>query len=326
MDNTSRSLMLDDNYKPAFSGHETFPLRYGWLKKAYDAILEASRSDEASDVFNDEASIARFGVGRNMVAAIRHWAVACGVCESKDAKKTRSIITKFGHLIFADDGLDPFLESPATLWLLHWELASYSSIGVRQNKTTWQWVFNYLPGMSFEKDDLIAGIKKFAETCEWTRLAPITIKNDVECFIRTYESRQADRSSTEDALSSPLSELGLIRGFRGHFQLIRGPKPSLPNPVFVLALDQFWKRLGSMRSLSFEAVAYERGSPGRIFLLDEADLAERLFAIEEVSNGIFTWSETAGLKQVLRTAEFTEEQISQLYRQSYMGSKLQEAA
>ena len=25
------------NSKPVFSGHETFPLRYGWLKKVYDA-------------------------------------------------------------------------------------------------------------------------------------------------------------------------------------------------------------------------------------------------------------------------------------------------
>ena len=27
------------DYRPKLSGHETFPLRYGWLKKALDAVF-----------------------------------------------------------------------------------------------------------------------------------------------------------------------------------------------------------------------------------------------------------------------------------------------
>lgn len=37
-----RGPLFRDDYKPLFSGHETFPLRYGWLKKAFDATAESS--------------------------------------------------------------------------------------------------------------------------------------------------------------------------------------------------------------------------------------------------------------------------------------------
>jgi len=47
-------------------------------------------------------------------------------------------------------------------------------------------------------------------------------------------------------------------------------------------------------------VAHEPGSPGRVFLLDENDVADRLLALEDFTKGSFRWSETAGLKQVIR--------------------------
>ena len=61
-------------------------------------------------------------------------------------------------------------------------------------------------------------------------VAPTTIKNDVACFIRTYVPQQASRpAGNDDALESPLTELGLIKaiGRRDGFRFVRGPKPSL---------------------------------------------------------------------------------------------------
>ena len=48
-------------------GHETFPLRYGWLKKAFDAVAEEEATGNERSVFLAADAIARFGVGRNMV-------------------------------------------------------------------------------------------------------------------------------------------------------------------------------------------------------------------------------------------------------------------
>jgi hypothetical protein len=71
-----------------FSGHETFPLRQLWLRKAYDEVRMCQPSAPKS-IFSDEQSIVRFGVGRNMVTAIRHWSVACGfMCENSDGTRT----------------------------------------------------------------------------------------------------------------------------------------------------------------------------------------------------------------------------------------------
>ncbi len=40
----ARGPLYQDKYRPQFSGHETFPLRYGWLKKAVEANDTAGMS------------------------------------------------------------------------------------------------------------------------------------------------------------------------------------------------------------------------------------------------------------------------------------------
>lgn len=324
MHNIIRSPLYDDSYKPTFSGHETFPLRYGWLKKAYDALATLGDDAVGRDLFTDDSAIGRFGVGKNMVTSMRHWATCCGIIT--DSGKGQLKPTELGDLIFGPEALDPYLEHPATLWLLHWQIASYDTTGRRPNKTTWQWVFNHFPGLAFDKEELIAGLTKIAEARNWSRLAGSTINNDVDCFLRTYVSRQADKDSIEDALSSPLAELGLVRGHHRRFQLIRGPKRSLPNGVFIYALEHFWRRVGSNRTLSFEAIAHEPGSPGRVFLLDEIDLADRLMALDDASNGSFKWSETAGLKQVLRIRDINDTALIKQLKGCFTSSEAKEAA
>ena len=54
----AQSRLLEPGYKPQFSGHETFPLRYGWLKKAFDAVSETEDQEENKYVFAAEDAIA----------------------------------------------------------------------------------------------------------------------------------------------------------------------------------------------------------------------------------------------------------------------------
>ena len=58
-----RPLYAQD-YRPQFSGHETFPLRYGWLKKAFDRVAETEDTSENKSLCWGEDAIARFGVGK----------------------------------------------------------------------------------------------------------------------------------------------------------------------------------------------------------------------------------------------------------------------
>jgi Protein of unknown function (DUF4007) len=123
-----------------FSGHETFPFRYPWLKKGFDAV------DADGDAFLRDDAIAVLGVGKNMVRSIRHWCLAAGIVQETTGEDTtrsgRLEPTAFGRKIFATkDGLDPFLEDSATLWLIHWQIASNQS-----RASTWHWTFLPLAG------------------------------------------------------------------------------------------------------------------------------------------------------------------------------------
>ena len=309
----NRGPLYDGNYKPQLSGHETFPLRYGWLKKAYDAVKKAEESGDDKSVFSADDAIARFGVGKNMVASMRHWAYATGIIEDKSGVPST---TKVGQLLFDDTiGLDPYMENPSTSWLIHWQLCSQPS------KTSWYWAFNHYPALTFHRDILVRNIVELASDRGWHRASVTTIKNDVACFVRSYVAHiPKGNASHEDSLESPLTELGLIRTREDHHGLrfVRGRKPSLGSGVFAFAVTEFWRRhSSSARTLSFEALAHEPGCPGRVFQLEENDLIDRLYGLESSSDGRYTWSETAGLKQIVRNFEFDSQDATELTKTDY---------
>ena len=319
----TRGPVFQDDYKPNLSGHDTFPMRYGWLKKAYDAVREKQGQPGNRTIFLSDDAIARFGVGKNMVSSMRHWAAAAGIIQDGDDASTL-LTTSLGDMLFGSNGLDPYMEHPASLWLVHWQLAG------RPEKTTWFWAFNNYSNNFFERDRLVKGLEKVARDRTWTRVAQATVRRDVECFVRTYVARRATgHASHEDTLESPLGELGLIKpiGKRDGFRFVRGLKSTLGDGVFLYALADFWARFSpAAQTLSFEAVAHEPGSPGRVFLLDENDIALRLMRLDEFTKGALRWSETAGLKQVLRRNEFGPEEALHLVSRDFMSGTVMEAA
>lgn len=297
-----RGPLYQDGYNPQFSGHETFPLRYGWLMKSFDRVAETEgKGDNRAACWGADA-IARFGVGKNMVASMRHWAKAARVIEETGMNSVQA--TKLGHMLFGPKGLDPYMEHPATLWLIHWQLAA------RAEKTTWFWAFSHYPAITFDRDNLVKKLDRLAKERAWSRVANTTIKNDVACFIRTYVARQpSGKIGHDDALESPLTELGLIKaiGKKDGFRFVRGPKATLGDGVFLYALINFWLHYSNAATLSFEAIAHAPGGPGRVFLFDENDVADRLATLDDVTGGALRWSETAGLKQVVRNIDIDED-------------------
>jgi len=294
--------LLQSDYKYQFSGHETFPLRYGWLKKAYDSV-SCEGGSVSSKLFSNDGSVAYFGIGKNMVSSLRHWATVSGVLQNTDKNQVET--TKLGKLIFDESGLDPYMEYPTTLWLIHWMLAG------RTEKTTWHWAFNYFNSTTFEREQLAVAIKKFSDDRGWRRAANITIKRDVECFVKTYvPASRSKKASLEERLESPLIELGLVKSTANsstHFQIIRGPKSTLSMGIFLFALIEFWDSKSSASTLSYEAISHEPGSPGRVFLLDDAGLSQILSSLDSFTNGAFRWSETAGLRQVVRNTNLSSD-------------------
>lgn len=304
----ARSLFDKADARIQFAGHETFPLRYGWLKKAYDAVksTHATNPEATSTIFSDDASIARFGVGRNMVLSMRHWALATGVLVNVDvpgARIPRIEPGPMGDLLFGW-GADPHLEHPASLWLLHWMLASRPG-----RAAAWHWAFNEFHEPTFDRELMSRRlIRRWHELQEAGRLprertlSDVTIRRDVECLIRTYHAAPpSGRRAPEDSIESPLAELGLIQkaGLGELFRFRRGPKPSLPDEVFLFALAEFWRtHYEARRSFSVDFLTYERGSPGLVFLLDENSVAERLSRLDDLTHGALTWDESSGMRQI----------------------------
>jgi hypothetical protein len=319
----ARGPLFQSDYRPQLSGHETFPLRYGWLKKAYDAVEATEGDAENKSVFLRDDAIARFGVGKNMVASMRHWGSAAGILGESQGSPVIGT-TALGRMLFSPVGLDPYMEHPATLWLVHWCLAA------RPEKTTWFWAFNHYPALTFEREHLVGGISRLAKDRGWSRVAAATIKNDVACFIRTYVPQQpSGHAGNDDALESPLTELGLIKaiGKRDGFRFVRGPKSTLGDGVFAWAVLDFWSSYSQKAAtLSFEAIAHEPGGPGRVFLLDENDVADRLAALDHITRGRLRWSETAGLKQVVRDPDLNFDAALSCIEADYRGARRREAA
>lgn len=317
----ARGPLFQSNYRPQFSGHETFPLRYGWLKKAYDAVVATENNLENKSVFLGDDAIARFGVGKNMVASMRHWGSVTGVLSESQRSPVIST-TELSRMLFGTDGLDPYMENPATLWLIHWHLAAYSV------KTAWFWAFNHYPALTFDREHLFKGLNRLVEDRGWQHVAPATLKNDVACFIRTYVPQQSSsQTSSDHKLESPLTELGVIKATskRDGFRFVRGSKSTLGEGVFVYSILDFWSRYSKKTAtLSFEAIAHEPGGPGRVFLLDENDVADRLASLEDVTAGRLWWSETAGFKQVVRHPDLRFEKPLSYVKADYAGIRQRE--
>lgn len=279
-----------------------------WLKKAVDKALDGQMILKSA--FTDAKAIADFGVGKNMVASIRHWALACGVMfEDGQSYRIRSLASE----ILSDGGLDPYAESPSTAWLAHWQLAGR---GVRS--TTWHWLFNHVTAPTFTRQELEEPLARYARELDPRhRLSASTISRDLETCLRSYAPRAAG-GSPEDFAEPLLGELGLLQEVhKGQYAFRRGPRASLHDGVFAYALVDFWNHTAEGQSaLAFETIAYAEGSPGRVFKLDEESIAQRLIALSDFTKRKLEWTDSAGLRQVHRKS-LSAEDIKNMIRRAY---------
>lgn len=286
-----------DTQSGKFAGHETFCMRYGWPKKAVDA----AEADPL--VFTRDDAVIKLGVGKNMVRAIRHWGLMTGILEEpSDQPNNRGRHIRpssLGRLLFSAEGLDPYLEEPGTLWLLHWHLASRPD-----GPTTWYRAFNHFPESEFTKERLAAWLGDLAEQAQWVRVADSSLKRDVDVFVRSYVPSRASKTLVlEDSLDSPLAELGLIQEIEGGriYAFTRGEHSSLPLTVFTYALLDYWQTAAAHREvLSFDELAFQPGSPGRVFKLSENAVSDYLESLERFTAKAIGYDVTGGLRQVYR--------------------------
>ena len=280
--------------KPSFSGHETFPLRHGWLEKAYDAVNSSEKNP-----FTEDLAIADFGVGKNMVNAIKHWAIATGFVKIENENQFR--VSDYARNLI-DHKTDPYLENPDTMWKIHYELAK------NPKNTTAHWLFSHFNENVFDRYLLINRLQDFLKQHDIQKLhAEKTLVADISVTLANYCSNSKSIKNDDD-IGSPLSELKLIsRAEDNRYVFNFGTKHTLSAELFLECLVNYLENESgrlNQNTIKFETLLHDAFTPGRIFLLGSAELTERLEKIEEISDGALIWSETAGINEVRKTPRY----------------------
>jgi Protein of unknown function (DUF4007) len=282
---------FDNN--PIFARHESFHPRYGWLKKGFDH----------HHLLNDPDAAVHLGVGKNMVTAMRYWAMAFKVID--DHKTNRGSASElagsyFGERVFGPNGWDPFMEHPATLWLLHWYLLKRPC-----HATAWYFAFYLYHRSEFSVDDLVEALFTFKQVrYPQAKASENSLRKDATCLLRMYARQAAGgRDVLEDSLDSPFVELGLIvpSAKPRHFSFNIGPKTTLPAEFAVATCLEYIAsepELNQAQTVSLGRLLNDEGSPGQAFKLSEAAMCDAFETIERCYAGLVRLTETAGVVQV----------------------------
>lgn len=209
-----------------------------------------------------------------------------------------------GNIIFdITQGLDPYLEDEATIWLMHWLLVTNSNMA-----TSWFWFFNKFHKSEFTGQELQTALADFVKerVVEKRRPSASTLKNDAVLLPRMYtQSKGNGRTPLEEALDSPLSLLGLVTQSAGGraYQSKPEARPGLPMGIFSFAVTQLLQQR-DMTAIPIEELMYSRNdyaAPGSVFRLTETDLITKLERMLAYIPGHYEIRETAGIHQLYRT-------------------------
>lgn len=254
-----------------FGGHETFPVRTGWLSKGLDFLRRCKGAS-----LHDTDAADELGVGRNMAKSIRYWLLVTRLAERPDHDEALTL-SALGRLVLRHD---PYLQQTATWWALHLNVATQPDAA-----TTWRWFFNDFARARFDRGDCTDELQRALERNMKRLPSPKTLARDVACLLQTYSTPlPATAEDPEDATDCPFRRLGLIVHHldTGYFErrfTSRSVPPELLGYALALTRDDPG---GGHFALSLTGALASRFGPAKLFALDAdglaalADDAERL--------------------------------------------------
>lgn len=294
--------------KQGFGLHQTFPPRFGWFKKAHDQALANST------VFSDPGATVELGVGKNMVDAIAFRSLAFRILKAEQISKKTSAVyssTEFGSLLFGEDGLDPYLELPQSLWFLHW-----MAMRPGGRLPVWWLTFGAFGQYEFSSEELVEFVIGETSSGPWQYSNTKPIIKDIDCLLRMYSPRMSkNKTALDDYLDSPFRDLGLVSPSsidKGSYRFNVGTKPGLDDLLVLLTCLDFI-RLQDTKSQTIPRLVADLGSPGRMFKLSEPALSS---AINEVINKIdgVILATPAGVPQLIIEGDILEVMKSILHK------------
>jgi len=275
--------------KISFGRNETFNLRYSWLNKGLKEFKENT------NIFvSDEAPLV-LGVGKNMVNSIKYW---LGAYQVIDFSKDSAIQTDFGILI---DKNDPYLENPATLWLLHWKLCTNPD-----SATFYYWFFNYFKKTKFTKIELVNEVIEWLDDKGCKKISPSTIERDTLLLLKTFSNSSEETKNFEESLENPFYALNLLsKNTDGSYSTIFEPRDSIDIYVLGMCLIEIFESTETNDLLNQNAkrlqmpigeFLYEVPSITKIFRINETFFYQLLEELITEYPNIFSFTDTAGQK------------------------------
>ncbi len=288
-------------------GHETFPIRKGWLNKGIRNVIETpdvfiSRTENPMDIL---------GIGANMVKSLRYWMQATKLTYEPNFGRRNQELTDIGTIIYRND---PYFEEIGTLWFVHYALATNID-----DATSWYVFFNEFEMTEFSEDDFTKAIKKYISINYPDDDIPSdrTISDDFKCIINTYYSKKRSSDNTkynpEDNIECPLTELGLIdhistkQGVRVYQKM--SPKAEDVPELVVLAI--ILNKYGNTNEIRISSLQNDKNSVGKVCCLDTISLHNILYKLDNM--GYLKVVRTAGLDVIKLTTEMTYLDCVELY-------------
>jgi len=286
-----------------FRAHDTFFIRKGWLNKGMKHI------DSKPNVFVDrkENPMDVFGIGANMVKALRYWLRAVGLTEEPPSGTRIQRFTEFGQLVFDND---KFIEEIGTLYLLHYKMVSNEEF-----VTAWYIFFNKFNMTEITKEDFTIAVNSYLSKTGET-VASRSIEDDFACIINTYLPRlksNPNKVSPENNIDCPFGEIGLIDFMNKTKKIYRKTIPSVnsfdPWVILAVILD----RANGSDEIPLNDLLIAPSNIGKVFNLDAISMLDILYRVEKT--GILKIVRTAGLDIIQIKEQMSFEQCVSKYYQ-----------
>jgi len=284
-------LKFFNDKRASFGRHETFALRYSWLTKGFQSFSKNHA------IFSSDESTIELGVGKNMVNAIKYWLRATSILQ--DASDGL-VATAIGNAIFSEDGWDPYLEDEATIWLIHWLLATNFD-----TSTAWYWFFNCFHKSEFTNEEASEALADFVRNKLTGKHSEKTVKQEIAMIIRMYCPPKLNaKSDIEEGLDAPLSSLKLVMAAESShlYRSFASGQPNLPISVIGYATNEVLSQR-RINTIPINDLMYGQNygvAIGSVFRLTESALLAKLENLVAAYPAIFQINETAGINQLYR--------------------------
>ncbi|SFV50775.1 hypothetical protein MNB_SV-9-1403 [hydrothermal vent metagenome] len=266
-----------EKIKTSFSGHDKFDCKIDWITKGLEAYKEDNTIFIQSNI---EKTIARLGLGSNMVKSLHHWMKVFALIEGEK-------LTLLGKTILDKD---PYLENSDTLWILHWNLVKYI-----EKASLYNLFFNKIYPHKFSKDDIFDYITSWLSENK-IKLSPTTLNADIDVLIRMYNNNHGKNHSM-----SLLSELNIITKLsQSSYSLNINAVTPISDELFLYILCDYieMQYSSSATSLSIDDIQRGKLSIQKSLCMSEHTLYSKIDKLSKLTESRFTYSETAGIRQI----------------------------